>query len=127
MHTVKRPFTIYYGQLFPLFCFLTLDFSPTNKFPQHITSDLSQSLPMTLHSQVELIMKYNKDGGKTANGNVDPQPHKKRRMVLDGETGTGPHDDTMPLQSKAPDEVSDDGGSEFSADPHEAEDIIEDG
>ena len=48
-------------------------------------------------------------------------------MVLDGKTGTGPHDDTMPLRSKAPDEVSDDGGSEFSVDPREAEDIIEDG
>ena len=85
------------------------------------TSDTSHSLPMSFHSQVKLVMKY-KDGKTT----VNPQPNKRRKMVLDGETGTGPQDDTMPLQNQAPDEVSD-GGSEFSKDSHEAEDIIEDG
>ena len=85
------------------------------------TLDTSHSLLMSFHSQVELIMKY-KDGKTT----VNPQPNKRCKMVLDGETGMGPQDDTMPLQNQAPDEVSD-GGSEFSMDSHEAEDIIEDG
>ena len=67
-------------------------------------------------------MKYKDNDGKTA---VGPQP-KHRRMILDGETGAGAHDDTLPLRKKGSDEVSD-GGSDFSVDPHDAEDIIEDG